>query len=277
MMHRTAAFLLLLAAQDDPRALKERLNDLRKQAASPSEAERLKAVGELSAIPDEDARAVLIKRLMEDTEAVKLAAVKGLVKQRKPVCAQALGGALQAHWKSDKLCKAYVEALGELDLCASIPVLQAALESRPASGAEALDQLVRIGCYDAVPPLVNYLKRAETEERKPDFFDNTAVQGGIRRPGQPDKIENKTKDKAVAALAPKVREALSKLAGKSFKDYQEWFKSYGALAPARVLGVYRCDLTGDVFEAPPGKQKKCPGGGDARSDHKDEFLKHQRE
>ncbi len=283
---RLLAILLLAAvpqdAANDPKARQARVNELRKQAASFDEAERLKAVAELGGIVDEDARAVLVKRMLEDTDTVKLAAAKAIVRHRKPICAQALGGAIQANLKSDKLCKAFVEALGELDMCAGIPVLQAALESRPASGEAALEQLLKIGCYEAVPPLVNFLKRAETEERKPDFFDNTAVvpgQGGIRRPpppGQPTKIENKTKDKAVAALAPKVRETLSKLAGKSFKDYPEWFKNYQGLAP-RTVGRYLCETSGQTFEAPQGKQRKCPSGGDAKSDHKDEFLKHVRE
>jgi hypothetical protein len=285
-MIRLAALLLLASSlqekADDPKARQARINDLRKQASSIDEGERLKAVAELGGIVDEDARAVLVKKLTDDAEPVKLAAAKALIRHRKAFCAQALGGAIQAHLKSDKLCKAFVEALGELDMCASIPVLQAALESRPASGADALEQLVKIGCYEAVPPLVNYLKRAETEERKPDSFDNTAYvqgQGGVRRPppaGQPSQIENKTKDKAVAALAPKVREALNKLTGKSFKDYSEWYKNYASLAP-RQVGVYLCETSNQSFEAPPGKQKKCPSGGDAKSDHKDEFMKHRRE
>jgi hypothetical protein len=286
MMIRIAALLLLAAAvqdKDDPKARQNRINELRKQAHALDEAERLKAVAELGGIVDEDARAVLSKKLLEDTDPVKLAAAKAIIRHRKPICAQALGAAIQANLKSDALCKAFIEALGELDMCASIPVLQAAIESRPASGAAALEQLVKIGCYEAVPPLVNFLKRAETEERKPDFFDNSQAyvqgQGGARRPpppGTPDKIENKTKDKAVAALAPKVRETLSKIAGKSFKDYPEWFKNYQALTP-RQVGVYLCETSGQTFEAPPGKSKKCPSGGDARSDHKDDFLKHRRE
>ncbi len=284
MMRLTALLLLaaLLQDKDDPKARQARINDLRKQASSFDEAERLKAVEELGGIVDGDARAVLVKKLTDDTEPVKLAAAKAIIRHRKPICAQALGGAIQANLKSDKLCKAFLQALGELDMCASIPVLQAALESRPASGAEALDQLVKIGCYEAVPPLVNFLKRAETEERKPDSFDNTAYvqgQGGIRRPpppGQPSRIENKTKDKVVAALAPKVREALSKIAGKSLKDYPEWYKNYASLAP-RQVGVYLCETTGQTFEAPPGKKRKCPSGGDAKSEHKDEFMKHRRE
>ena len=286
-MIRLAALLLLASSfqdkpSDDPKARQARLNDLRKQASSIDEGERLKAVAELGGIVDEDARAVLVKKLTEDTEPVKLAAAKAIIQHRKPFCAQALGGAIQANLKSDKLCKAFLQALGELDMCASIPVLQAALESRPASGAEALEQLVKIGCYEAVPPLVNFLKRAETEERKPDSFDNTAFvqgQGGVRRPppaGQPSTIENKTKDKAVAALAPKVREALNKLTGKTFKDYPEWYKNYASLAP-RQVGVYVCETTAQTFEAPPGKQKKCPNGGDSKSDHQDQFLKHRRE
>jgi hypothetical protein len=278
-----ALALAALQAQDPADAARQRqarVNDLRKQAEAADEDVRLRALLELGTIFSEDARAVLVAKTTSDSEKVRLAAGKALILHKKTICAQALGNAVQANAKSDKLVKGFIGLLAELDMCASIPVLVHVLESRPASGNDALEALVKIGCPESVTALVNYLKKAETEEKKPDFFDNVAVGNGQppRRPGTPDKIENKTKDKALAAVAPKVREALKALTGKSFDAQRDWAAALqaGSLMP-RLASIYLCESTREKFEMVAGKSKKCPNGGDAKSDHDDPFLKHRRE
>jgi hypothetical protein len=275
---------LVLGSQDPAEAARQRrarINDLKKLAASPDESARLKAVAELGTLFDEDARAVLAAKTTSDTENVRIAAAKALIKHRKPVCAQALGNAIQTNAKSDQLVKAFIADLAELDMCASVPVLLTVLESRLASGNDAMEALVKIGCPEAVTPLVNFLKKAETEEKKPDFFDNVQYAGQGQRPPRPqgpDKIENKTKNKPLAALAPKVRETLQALAGKSYDAHRDWAAALqsGSLTP-RLGSIYLCGETQEKFEMPAGKSKKCPNGGDAKSDHDDTFLKHKRE
>ncbi len=287
MVKATLLGALVLAsfqAQDPAEAARQRqarINDLRKLASSPEEAARLKAIQELGTIFDEDARAVLVAKTASDSEGVRIAAAKALIRHRKPVCAQALGNAIQAAVKSDKLAKAFIGCLAELDMCASVPVLLTVLESRAASGSDAMDSLVKIGCQEAVAPLVNFLKKAETEEKKPDFFDNVQQPGVGQRPPRPqgpDKIENKTKNKPLAALAPKVRETLKALTGKAFDAHRDWASALqsGSLTP-RLASIYLCELTQEKFEVAAGKSKKCPNGGDAKSDHDDTFLKHRRE
>ncbi|HLF94567.1 MAG TPA: hypothetical protein VJB14_13975 [Planctomycetota bacterium] len=263
---------------DAARQRQARVNDLRKQAGASDEGARLRAIQELGTIFSEDARSVLVAKTTSDSEAVRLAAGKALILHKKPLCAQALGNAVQANAKSDKLVKGFIGLLAELDMCASIAVLLHVVESRPASGNDALEALVKIGCPESATALVNYLKKAETEEKKPDFFDNIPVNGQPRRPGTPDKIENKTKDKAVAALAPKVREALKALTGRSFDTQREWAAALqsGSLTP-RLASIYLCESTREKFDMAAGKSKKCPNGGDAKSDHEDAFLKHRRE
>jgi hypothetical protein len=285
MVRTLLAGLLMLGsvrAQDADAAKQRqaRISDLKKQAGSSDEETRLKAVQELGTIVDEDSRSILTAKVTSDTEKVRIAAGKALIQHKRPVCAQALGAAVQACGKNDKLAKSFIELLAELDMCASIPVLLTLLNTRPQSGLDVLDALVKIGCPECVTALVNFCKTTETEEKKPDFFDNTQILNGQqRRPaGQPDKIENRTKNKPLAALAPKVRDALKALTGKTFDNYRDWAGALqaGSLMP-RLASVYLCESTHEKFELPAGKPKKCPNGGDSKSDHEDTFLKHRRE
>jgi hypothetical protein len=282
-----SATLWVLAFQaqdpaDAERQLKSRINEVRKLANSSDEATRLKAVEELGTLFDEEARSVLSAKMTSDTDAVRVAAAKALLKHRKPVCAQSLGNAIQANVKNEKLVKAFVDALAELDMCASIPVLFTVLESRFESGRDALEALVKLGCPEAVQPLVAFLKKAETEEKKPDFFENIQnvrqQPGQVPRPRGPDKIENKTKNKPLAALAPKVRESLKALTGKSYDAHKDWASALasGSLSP-RVSSVFLCEAAREKYEIAAGKAKKCPHAGESKSDHEDTFLKHRRE
>ena len=287
-MIKSAVFAILalaaVQAQDPAEAARQRqarINDLRKQIDAADENARLKAIQELGTIVHEDSRALLVSKTVSDSDKVRLAAGKALISQKKPICAQALGNAIQANTRDEKLVKSFIDLLAELDMCASIPVLVDLLERRPASGTDALQALVKIGCPEALTELVNFLKKAETEEKKPDFFENITVANGKvvpRRPGEPEKFENKTKDKALAAMAPKVRETLKALSGKSFNTHREWSAALqsGSLS-ARLASTYLCESTHEKYELAPGKPKKCPNGGDSKSNHDDTFLKHHRE
>ena len=280
-----------LRAQDaaDPaeaaRARQARINELRHELSSSKEADRLAAIKALGEIDDGDARSLLIKKMVSDSEAVRKAAAKAIILHRKPICAQALGNAIQANAQDEKLVKFFIEALAELDMCASIRILTAVLQGAPALGDDVLKAIVRIGCPEAVPPLVAYLKTAETEEKKPDFFDNSGLGGGGfgglgggRNRGNQGggRVENKSKDKTVAALAQKIRDALSKLTGQKYGSQREWSAaaSSGALA-AKMVSVYHCEDAGKTYELPAASSNKCPHS--TRSSHEDTFLKHRRE
>src|SRR5262245_61240937 len=161
-----AAFALgALQAQDPAEAARQRqakINDLRKQVEASDENTRLKAIQELGTIVHEDARSLLVSKTVSDTEKVRLAAGKALIAHKKPVCAQALGNAVQAHAKNEKMVKAFIGLLAELDMCASVPVLLNILATHPSAGTDALEALVKIGCPECVGELVNFLKTAET-------------------------------------------------------------------------------------------------------------------
>jgi len=289
MTKTTLAGALLLAAfqSQDPadaaKQLKARINEVRKLAQAPEEETRIKAIAELGTLFDEEARSVLAAKMTTDTDKVRVAAGKALIQHRKPVCAQALGNAIQSNVKNDKLVRSFIGLLAELDMCACISVLFTVLESRYDTAADPLEAIVKIGCTEAVQPLVVFLKKAETEEKKPDFFenvDNLRPQPGQLppRPRGPDKIENKTKNKPLAALAPKVREALKTLTGKSHDAHRDWAAALtaGALSP-RLTSVYLCEATKEKYEIAAGKPKKCPNAGEAKPNHEDTFLKHRRE
>jgi hypothetical protein len=277
------ALVLALGAQDakDPaeaaRARKARINELRKELSSGSEAARIEAIRELGEIRDGDARSLLVEKTTTDTEAVRRSAAKAIILHRKPICAQALGNAIQANGGNEGLVKFLIGTLGELDMCASIPILMAILQGKPSLGDDVLKALVAIGCPEAVPPLVAFLKRAETEARKPDYFEDS-LYGGVGGAGRAGgtRTENRTKDKVLAELAPKVRETLAQLTGLQHDTYRDWNAAVlsGAAAP-RVITQYRCEETDKTYDILPGKSPKCPHS--TKSGHEDVLLKHRRE
>jgi len=260
------------------RARKARINELRKELDAPAEKVRIGAIQELGGIPDPDARALLVEKMTTDTEAVRRAAAKAIIRHRKPLCAQALGNAVQANAGNEKLVLFLIETLAELDMCASIPILVMILQSRPALGEPVLKAILQIGCPEAAGPLVGLLKRAETEERKPDFFDDAGLGwiGGRRGGGGGGRVENRTKDKVLAALAPKIRKALAQLTGLDLESHREWSAAVSSgAATARLISVYFCEEERKTYEIYPGKPQKCPYS--TKSGHEDTFLKHRRE
>ncbi len=269
-----------MSAAEAIRQRKARINELRKDLSSPREETRLSAIRQLGEIHDSDARSLLIEKMTTDTEEVRQAAAKAIILHRKPICAQALGNAIQANIGNEKLVKFFITMLAELDMCASIPILVATLQTKASLGGDVLKAIVAIGCPEAAGPLVNLLKKAETEERKPDFFDDGGLGGFSMRGGRAGgagggQVENKTKDKAWAALAPKIRKTLATLTGLEFDNHRDWSAAVSSgAAAAKVVSVYLCEESGKTYEMQPGKSNKCPYS--TKSGHDDTFLKHHK-
>jgi len=165
-------------------------------------------------------------------------------------------------------------------MCASISILAATLQAKPSMGTEALNAIVAIGCPEATNPLLNLLKRAETEEKKPDFFDDGGMGGvggfGGVGGGGGGRTENRTKDKVMAALAPKIRQALGKLTGLQHDNHRDWSIAIASGAGGiKVTTVYLCSDAGKTYDVPPGKSHKCPYS--TKSGHEDTLLKHRRD
>ncbi len=272
--------VLALGIQDDEdpaeaaKARKARINELRKDLSSGGEAARIRALQELGGIRESDARSLLIEKMTSDTEAVRRAAAKAILLHRKPVCAKALGNAIQASGGNEDLVKFLIGALGELDMCASIPILTAILPGKSSLAEDVFKALVAIGCPEAAPALVAFLKRAETEARKPDFFEDFG--GGAFGGGGGGRTENRNKDKALAALVPKILGTLSKITGAQHDSCREWSAALASgTAMPKLISQYFCEEADKTYDIFPGKTPKCPHS--TKSGHEDVLLKHRRE
>ena len=279
-MNPCAALLLLALlapqAQDpaDAKANEARIKELKKQLGSPDEAARVAAVKKLAEAPDREALTLLVAKLgSADNDVVRGEAARALGKFRSPASCQALGVMVQASLKNEKLLRPLVDALCELDMCASVPHLLAALEAFPPVGEAALAGLAKIGCGECAPGLIKYLFKAEVEEKKPDTVTKlpdpmTGAVGGT--------MENKNKDHTLAGLAKKTRELLALLSGKTYPDQKAWAASLGrGEFSAKRNSLYICEAEKQTFELPSGKSKTC--GLASKATHEDVFLKHKKE
>lgn len=130
----------------------------------------------------------------------------------------------------------------------------------------ALDAIGKIGCPEVAGTLVDLLRKAEAEEKKPDVFEDD--EGGSE--------ENRNKNKALAALADKTRETLAFLAGRRFQTAREWSAWLGSERSQKLTTVYFCEAEGATYEVPVGKLKKCAYPL-RTSAHNDVLLKHLKE
>jgi hypothetical protein len=251
----------------DKAALRARIIVLKKQLSSADEAERMAMIKELGEIDDDDAIPVLAVKLRTDSKNVRVAAAQAISRHRKPASAQALGAALDANAQNPEVLQAFIDALVELDLCKGLPVLFAILwMNKNALAAPALDAIGKIGCPEATGALVDVLRKAEAEEKKPDVFEDD--EGGTE--------ENRNKNKALASVAEKTRETMAYVAGRRFSNAREWSVWLGSERSQKLTSVYFCEAEGTSFEVPAGKSRKCAYP-QRTSVHNDVLLKHLKE
>jgi hypothetical protein len=262
--------IALASGQDsasDKAALRARITVLKKQLPSADEAERMAMIKELGEIDDDDAIAVLAAKLRTDSKNVRVAAAQAIARHRKPASAQALGTALDANAQNPEVLQAFIDALVELDVCKGLPVLFAVLwMNKNALAGPALDAIGKIGCPEAAVALVDLLRKAEAEEKKPDVFEDD--EGGTE--------ENRNKNKALAAVAEKTRETMAYVAGRRFATAREWSAWLGSERSQKLTSVYFCEAEGTTFEVPSGKPRKCAYP-QRTSVHNDILLKHVKE
>jgi len=260
----------LSRAQDDTHekaALRAKVALLKKEIAVGGESERLEGIKALGETADDEAISVLAMKLKTDTKGIRIAAAHAIAQHRKPLSAQAIADALDANAQSPEVLQAFIEALVELDLCKGLPALYALLwMNKNALADSALDALGKIACPEAAGALIDLLRKAEAEEKKPDVFESD--EGGSE--------ENKNKNKALAALADKTRETLALVVGCRFPSAREWSAWSGSEHAFKLTSVFYCEAKASTYEVPYQKAKKCPyvGGQDF---HKDILLKHLKE
>ncbi len=279
--------LLALPAQENKEEdIRDRIKEVEKNLSSGKADTRLAAIKELGNLRHADARALLTKKLNSDSDQIRLAAARALIRHRHAVCAKALANAIQLNMHKTKLVKGYIEALGDLDMCVGISILIKLMHSNTSLAPDCLKQLGKIGCPEALKGILLLLQNAEKEAKKPDTFSDLGIgnrnnRGGLlgRNTGQnrnnPRNTQNKNKDHKLAALVGPARDALKELTGKQFKDHQAWSRHFSSKGMPMVnVSVYFCEHTGKTFEMPGSRPPKCPFE-NAPKGHKDTFQKHR--
>jgi hypothetical protein len=265
---------------DEAKARRAKVNDCQKRLEGADEAAKTAALEELAGINDDQARYLIGSKLTTDTDNVRRAAIKAIARQKRSSSAASLGRAVQGNIANEGLVRACIDALAELDMCSGIQVLVMIIQLKNKLGSEALAAIEKIGCPDAIPPLLGILQRAEAEEKKPDRFEGADLGGGglggMGGTGVGDE-ENKNKNKDLAGLASKIRDTLSKLAGRGFPSHREWMNALSSgQVRVKKASVFLCTKSGQTYEVPSDKTGKCPNP-DPKSMHEEIFLKHKKE
>lgn len=280
-----AVFLLALAKGDDRiargspvqespearEARRDRINELAKLLRARDETARLQAIDELGGIRDREARSLLSRKLRTDSQRVRIAAARALVRQSHPSAASAVAKAILHDRQNESLVKGFITVLGELDLCASITPILVCLElNHYAYADDALRAIEMIGCTKSALGLIKVLKKAELQERRPDYIF-------IRDPLRPlflKRRKNPKKDFELARTAPLIRRTLTMLAGGPPPANVSWVRHVTGGGLARRQGSkYYCGAAHETFELPTGKPVNCPLAAKGVR-HRDTFLKH---
>jgi hypothetical protein len=278
----SALALFILCAQDDAKARRAKLAELKAKLAS-TEKERIAALEELGTLQDDpEAGEILASRLKGDSADVRIAAARAVAKHRRQASLNALVEAVPAYFRDPLVAGVYVDAVADLDLCASIKVLLQFIELDNFSRADdALRALGRIGCPEATPALIALMRKAELEARKPDqieIADAPIIPGqAVLRPKRPPGAlrfrDNSDKNKILASLAGATIAALSRVTGAKHETALEWDAAYEAgKLSFKLVSVYRCEKTRRLFDV-KGSKKACPH---AEGLHNDTFLKHRK-
>lgn len=243
----------------------ERLNELRKELSSSDGERKRAAIVQLGEEPGVEPIYLLARMSVSGSPDIRVEAVKALGRHRDPIAVRALDNCLGENIQDTVVSKACLDALANLDMCKGIPVLIGALWVEKCRWAEdALRAIRSIGCPEAAPGLLVFLKTAEHEERKPDSFDDG--DGGTE--------ENRNKNKALAALAQNIRDTLCKVTGQSFTNAGEaaaWLEAHDEF---RLTSLFLCESAGKTFDIPWGHPKRCPYAD--QLSHRDLMLKHRR-
>jgi hypothetical protein len=224
------------------------------------------AIKRLIEIPGADVLHLLAGNLVKDGDAARIAAAKAFAKYRDPASVHSLAQAVAPNIDRPAVLRAIIEALRQLDLCASIPVLVAMMElNKWALSREALHGIEQIGCTEALPALVRLFQRAESEAKRPDFLQDPLS-------GAP--TENRQKNKILAALEGPLRDQLQSLTRLSLSSGWDWALAVASRrTPFKRYSLYRCNLKHELFTVPNDKPQNCPyQSGEFL--HEDVFLKH---
>jgi HEAT repeat protein len=214
----------------------------------------LAAVRELAGIPEPDARQAVIGQLSSASEMIRIEVIRLLGSLPHTSAVTALMGAVETGQRSNVAIEAIIRSLGQLEMCQGIPALIRLLDfDNNSVAAEALKSLGKIGCPEAIPGLLPFLRKAEAAKTREDALGTT---------GKP------------ATLYKPCLELLTALTGQSHAKAAAWEACYSGQS-LRLASVHYCESSRSTFEVPYGQPKKCAHEGERG--HNDFFVKHRRE
>jgi len=237
----TAVFVLGLAAacggQDD-KAVDEALEAFKTAIKSPSEADRVTAVNELSKVHHTKALQRLSALLVTDGPTVRIAAARGisgfaeLKKQSSHVLIAAMGG----NTKDATVLAALYECLGKLDDDSSLPTLHRGFEEKEVSVAKAAILATgQVGSPSSIDLLIAFLAKLEKLSKSTGSVDYTAPV-----PGGGSSVTVRSEENAAKRaqdLIPAVNKALNEITRESngsFETWSAWWaKNKGTFKPVK--------------------------------------------
>jgi hypothetical protein len=236
-----AVLVLGLAAawggQDD-KAVEEALETFKTAIKSPSEADRVSAVNELSKVHHAKTLQRLAGLLATDGPTVRIAAGRGLsgFAELKKQASHVLIAAMGANAKDATVLAALYECIGKLDEDSSLPTLHRGFEEKEVSVAKAAILATgQVGSPSSIDPLIALLTKLEKLSKSSGGVDYTAPV-----PGGGSSVTVRSDDnpaKRAQDLIPIVNKALNEITRESNGSSESWgawwAKNKGTFKPVK--------------------------------------------
>jgi HEAT repeat protein len=222
----TAVFLLGLAAalggQDD-KAVEEALDAFKTGIKSPSEADRVTAVNELSKVHHAKTLQRLAALLVGDGPTVRIAAARGIsgFAELKKQASHVLIAGMAANAKDATVLAALYDCLGKLDDDSSLATLHRGFEEKELSVAKAAIQATgQVASPSSIDPLIALLAKLEKLLKSSGSVDYTAPV-----PGGGSSVTVRSEDnpaKRAQELIPVVNKTLNEITRESNGTSESW-------------------------------------------------------
>jgi HEAT repeat protein len=215
---------LALGGQDD-KAVAEALDAFKTAIKSPSEADRVTAINELSKVPHAKTLHALATYLTTDGPTVRIAAARGLsgFAALKKQAVAALANAMGANVKDPTVHAVLYEAIGKLDEDSSLNTLHRGFEEKETTVAKAAVLATgQVASPLSIEPLIDLLKKLEKLQKAGGGgIDYTApVPGGTGSSVTVRSDDNPAK--RAQELIPAVNKALNEITRESNGSAETW-------------------------------------------------------
>jgi hypothetical protein len=244
---------VLLALQQTPTHNKDEckaaLEKFKAGMHQAGEADRVAAIDALAKHVCPDAIGAIAFHMTEDSERVRIGALKALSTMDHPKSLEVLIAALPSNETPKTIFDAMVKALQTLDWEGGAEPLNSLLSKYHEKGMvdelhSIITALGSLGSETSVDPLLKLLEHAENEGK-------SSRGGRVRGGGNPKLL----------ALEGPVKSALTAITGGNEPNYHSWKQWWGSNRDrllASAVTVYRCKLTGKRWEQKAGDPEVCP-------------------